>query len=189
MERYLTLATAPSVKPVDQTTVKTHLRVDGSDEDTLIAIYTGVATDIAEKRTGRSLITQTWDESFQSPTAKTALSKGPAQSLVSVKYYDTDNVLQTATLSDFTLIKGNDCQWIESSNWPATYSRSDAITVQYIVGYGDMPESIPPTFSAIILLLVGVYYEMRMDADEVKLNPIPHGVESLINLEQVGWYG
>lgn len=189
MSSYLTLVTAPSVKPVAQATVKAHLRVDASDEDTLIDIYTDVATDVAEKRTGRTLITQTWGESFQRPSKKMPLSKGPAQSIVSVKFFDIDNVEQTATLSDFMLIKGNDCQWVESSNWPATYDREDAITVQYITGYGDGPADIPPSYTAIILLLVGLYHEMRMDASDIKANPIPHGVDSLINLEQVGWYG
>ena len=186
--RILTLATAPADKPVSLTDTKAHIRVDGTTEDALVNLYVGAATRVVEQKAGRTLVTQTWDESFKTATKQVGLSLNPVQSLVSVKYYDTSNVLQTATLSDFTLVKCPDAPYVESDNWPTTYDRADAITIQYIAGYG-LAAAVPETLRHAVLLIVGQYYEYRMNAEEIKANPIPLGVEDLIGLERGGWYG
>ena len=135
------------------------------------------------------MVSQTWDESFRTTGKRFVLSKKPAQSIVSVKYFDGDNVEQTATLSDFSLIKLEDRPYVESDNWPGAYDRADAITVQYVAGYGDSGADVVATLRHAILLIVGFYYQFRMSADEAKLSEIPFGIRELINLESAGWYG
>ena len=186
--RILSRAVAPAALPVSLSDTLAHLRVDDVRENNLVRLYIGSACRIVEQKSGRTLITQTWDESFKTATKQVMLSKSPVQSLVSVKYYDTDNVQQTATLSDFTLVALEDGPYVESDNWPSTYDRADAITIQYVAGYG-ISSSIPETLRHAILLIVGQYYEYRMNAEEVNAYPIPLGIENLIGLERGGWYG
>lgn len=186
--RILAKVSAATEQPVSLIDTKAHIRVDGSTEDSLVSLYISAATRAVEQMSGRVLITQTWDESFKTATKQVGLSLNPAQSLASVKYYDTDNVLQTATLSDFTLVKCEDAPYVESDNWPTTYDRADAITIQYVVGYG-AAAAIPETLRHAVMLIVGQYYEYRMNAEEAKANPIPLGVSDLIGLERGGWYG
>ena len=54
--------TAPATEPIDLATAKLHCRVDGTDEDTLIAALIVAAREQAEHETGRALVTQTWEQ-------------------------------------------------------------------------------------------------------------------------------
>ena len=56
----LNLVTAPATEPVTLAEVKAHLKIDGTDEDTLLTTLITVARQAVEDYTGRALITQTW---------------------------------------------------------------------------------------------------------------------------------
>lgn len=187
-ERLLVQSVAPSGYAITTAEAKSHLRVDGSDEDALIDLYIEVATELVEAQAGRVLLTQTWVEEFKTSSKRVNLTKSPVSSITSVKYYDTDNNQQTATLSDFTLVKSEDSPYINSDNWPAAYSRADAYEVTYVSGYGVAADT-PAKLRQAILLIVGQYYEHRMNATEAKLVEMPLAAQHLINLERARWYG
>lgn len=54
------LVTGPAAEPISTADMKTWLRVDGSDEDTLISSLVKAARRAAENYTYRAFITQTW---------------------------------------------------------------------------------------------------------------------------------
>ena len=79
--------------------LKTFMRVDGSDEDTLIAVLFTAARQMVEKYTNVSMsdtvsnYTLTLDEWPDDGVIR--LSVGPVTAVASVKYYDSDDVQQT----------------------------------------------------------------------------------------------
>ena len=142
---------------------------------------------------GKAMLTQTWAEWFGPNPSEILLSLGPVQSVSAIKYYDTDNALQTDTLSNYhvlginthTVIKPKTGYW-----WPTTFSRSDAIKIEYVIGYGDTFRDVPSTVRHAILMLVSHYYENRENELIGTISKtIPFGFEALIDSERASFYG
>jgi uncharacterized phiE125 gp8 family phage protein len=57
----LKLVTPPAEEPVTLAVAKAHLRVDISDDDTLIPYYLAAARRLCEKEVRRAFVTSTWD--------------------------------------------------------------------------------------------------------------------------------
>ena len=187
-------AIAPVALPVTLAEAKAHLRVDSAAEDDLISALVDAAVSHLDGLgvLGRAMITQSWAQWFSQVPGRPRLLMGPFQSLTSVEYFDADNVLQTATLSDFETWRDGDFVILkpkENFEWPNAFIRPDAIKVTYVAGYGDDAADVPQSVRQAILLLVGHWYENRMATTEANMREMPFAVESLIGLERVGWYG
>lgn len=158
--------TAPSSYPVTTADAKSHLRVDISDDDTLIASYIAAATDYAESYTGRSYVQRTYRADVPYFVDEICLANGPVISVSSVKYYDTasPSVLQTWDAGNYQLFY-NVVRRVSGVTFPSTYDRPDAVQIEYTAGYLDnnspQAENIPDAVKQAILLLVGDYYENR----------------------------
>jgi uncharacterized phiE125 gp8 family phage protein len=185
---------APATAPVSLSEAKLHLRVDGTDEDTLITalIEAAVSHLDATGVLGRAMITQSWAQWVSQAPGWVRLQVGPFQSLTSVEYYDSDNALQTATLSDFETRLDGDFVIVKPKSgytWPAAYTRQDAIKITYVAGYGDAATDVPQSIRQAILLLVGHWYENREAVTDGSPKELPMAVNALIGVERVGWYG
>ena len=187
--------TAPTEQPVTVADAKRHLRVEHSDDDLLIQrlIETAVAFVDVKGALGKAMITQTWAEWFAPNPSEIILSLGPVQSVSSISYYDTDNALQTATLSNFYVLGPSTRTVIKPKSgytWPTTFTRDDAIKVQYVIGYGDSFTDVPSTVRHAILMLVSHYYENRENELIGTISKtIPFGFEALIDSERSSFYG
>ena len=185
--------TDPATVPVSLAEAKAHLRVDGSDEDTLIAALVDAAVEHFDGTgtLGKAIITQTWADWFAPAPGNARLRIGPFVSLTSVEYYDEDNALQTATLGNFETWQVGDFVVVKpkpDNAWPTGYSRPDAFKVTYVAGFGSASD-VPATIKQAILLTVAHWYEHRMAVDDVKMSELPFAVEALIGNERAGWYG
>ncbi|HNT63666.1 MAG TPA: head-tail connector protein [Candidatus Desulfobacillus denitrificans] len=160
----LKLIAAPSTAPVTVSEAKTHLRVDVSDDDTYIDTLIAVATRIAEDRTGRALMTQTWDLLLDAfPAAEIMVGKLPIQSITHVKYYDPDSALQTIDSADYVLDPDVLPGWVLPAYglaWPATLDSANVVMVRFVAGYADAA-SVPAPIRQWILLSVGQLYQQR----------------------------
>lgn len=185
----LTLVEPPAIDALDIDTAKAHLYVDFSDDDALITAYIKAAVAFAEEKTGKALITQTWDESIACPSGKVYLSKVPVQSLASITYYDADNVQQTANLADFTLVANEDWAYVECDTWPTVYDRADALTIRYVAGFGDATTDVPSNLTLAMLLLVAQYYMQRENVSQNDMKEPPQMFTDLVNLSARSWYG
>ena len=188
------LVTAPAVEPISLSEAKEHLRVDGSDEDTLISglISAAVSHVDADGVLGRAMISQTWAYWTRSSPGVVTLPMSPFQSLTSVEYYDADNALQSATASDFeTRLAGDRVTLRPKSGkvWPPAYTREDAIKITYVAGFGAAATDVPQSIRQALLLLIGHWYESRTAVSEISMKEVPLAVGSLIGCERVGWYG
>jgi uncharacterized phiE125 gp8 family phage protein len=141
---------------------KAHLRVEGSDEDTLIDDYVAAAQQMVEGMTGVRLVTQTvtirsddWDDLARLPIA-------PVQSVSSITYVDTAGAAQTVSANDYSVRAEALEPAIQidfGEVWPERETDS-LFTVTAVVGY----TTVPPVFLSAIRLIVGDLYAMRETA-------------------------
>lgn len=167
----LKLITAPAENPVDSATVKAHLRVIGSSEDSLIAIYTSAATSALDGPTGllgRALVTQTWEYVLDSfPSEWIELPLPPLQSVTSIKYIDTDGVEQTLSSARYTVDSASDPGGVvvDADGWPETYDTVNAVKIRFVAGYASAAD-VPAPIRAAMLLHIGDLFENRQIGTE-----------------------
>jgi uncharacterized phiE125 gp8 family phage protein len=185
----LTEPPAANVFPVDLDDVKAALRIVGTDQDEVLAGFLAAAVDHFDGYAGelhRALITQDWAVSVRGANAEGRIYAPvtPAQSLVSVEYFDPAGDIQTADLADFTMTTRPDRAYIfpvRGKTWPATEAREDAITATFRCGYGDTAADVPASIRQAIILTVGHLYEHREASTMLKLEVLPLGVASLVS--------
>ncbi len=186
---------SPSAEPITLAEAKTQMRVEHSDDDTIIARFIDVAIAFVDVNgaLGKAMITQTWGEWLPSNLSTVTLTLGPVQSVAAIKYYDANNSLQTDTLSNYLVLGTPSFTTIRPKagfNWPVTFARDDAIKIEYVIGYGDASSSVPQTIRQALLLLVAHMYENR----EIELigtisKTLPFGFDALISQERSSYYG
>lgn len=173
----LKLKTAPTIEPITLKEAKEHLRVDLDDDDFLITALIETARLLIEKRTGRALITQTWQLILDEDTEEIELPYPPLQSVSSVKYIKDDGTEATASSSLYDVdTSQNSPGRIKLKNgcsWP-THRDFASFIIEYVVGYGDAADDVPETLKQAILQTVAHLYENRESQE------IPEGIHALI---------
>lgn len=195
-QQILKRVTPPAVAPVALIDTKLNLRVDHADEDTNIESLIAAATDYLEAPNGaigKAFITQSWALSVPCPDRdfRIHLPVTPVQSITSISYYDADDVSQTLTVGDFYLHGDEDWAYIEPKpgvTWPGVYDRLDAITVEFVAGFGDTAAAVPQTIRQCVLLMVAHWYENREPVVVGSISSaLPMAVDSLISMNRKGW--
>lgn len=190
----LVRVTAPSASPISLAEAKAQMRVEGSEEDTVIQrlIDAAVAFVDVQGALGFAMITQTWGQWIGPNPSTVSLLLGPVQSVSAIKYYDTNGTLQTATLADFNVFGTPNRITITPKTgkaWPITQTRDDAIKIEYVVGYGDTSSSVPQTVRHALMMLVAHWYENRETSAEKSMTEVPYGFHEMIGIERNQWYG
>lgn len=188
----LILGTAPTSEPVTTAEAKAHLRVDISDDDTLIASLIAAARQAFEEINGRSLFTTTWKLILDGwPSGQAiVLPRPPLQSVSSIAYIDTDNSTTVwDTLNYVVEINRTPGRVYLAYNksWPTAILRpASPITITYVSGWATVG-AIPQRYKQAILLLVGHWYEHREAIVSTGAMPkaIPLAYESLLLMDRV----
>lgn len=200
--KYSVVTVPPAVEPIQRDElVKLDLKLsDDTIEDDLLDIYIQAAREYVEDITGRSLITQTrvvkldyfppapygaLEVYFESPEPwwpTITLTHGRVQDdSVVIKYFDTDDVEQTLSTSEYWVdTHGDIARVIAKNTWPNTYCRPNAVTIEYVAGYGDAPGDVPAAIRRACLLMVGHFYENRQEVTPFNVKQIPAGVDTLL---------
>lgn len=186
-----TLVTPPALEPITLDDAKTHVRADLSStaEDGLLTVLIAAARGWAEGYTNRALITQTWRETFDrfpsacltAPWRETPhwpyrhadhhfdgvtlrLGLAPVLSLSSVKYIAADGTSITLASDQYV----TDLSALPAKltpaygvTWPTTRDQPNAVTVEYVAGYGPAALDVPAAIRAAILLMLGDLYANR----------------------------
>lgn len=181
------LKTAPSIEPLSFATLPTdQLRLNGTDEQSLVESYIKAARQIAEDRQNRVLISQTWElymDSFKK--TEILLDKTPVQSITSVKYYDDENALQTLDSSLYELDNVSEparLRPVSGESWPSTYDKYNAVLIEFVAGYGDAADDVPESTRDAMLMIVANFYENRGDEGHRSLPP---AVWSLLDMNRI----
>ena len=181
------IVTEPTVEPITTAEAKLYLKVDISDEDALIAELIKAARIMAENYTGRQLVTATWELYLDEFPEVIELYRCPVGSVTSIKYYDSDNVLQTLSTDYYTVDAVSQPARIAEAPdyaWPSTEDRVNAVIVKYDAGYG-LAASVPEPFKVAIKLTVGHLYETRQDVTKDKMHELPLGAKHILNFYRV----
>lgn len=161
----VTQTTPPAYLPLTLTEAKLHLRVDGIDEDELIAALIGAAVDTCQQITGRSLMAQAWKLTVDGFADEIKLPWPQVQAVQSVQYKDADGATQTLASSVYELAGDKICL-VPGQEWPAVRGGPGSVWVNYTAGYSAGNEvaqqaAVPYGIKAWLLLTIGTLYANR----------------------------
>lgn len=156
--------------------MKAALRIDSSDDDTLLTSLIKQETRRYEDYTGRLMlpISAEYQTDCWGWGGRLVIPYGPVRSVTSVSYLDTDHVEQTLPSSEwFTVSKedGEEIWWTDTFSAPSISDRPLAVRVLLNLGYdepgvsgsGDDPELFPVVQDqGVITAMV----QWRFDRDE-----------------------
>ena len=164
MYRSLKVDTAATTPVFTTAQAKAVLKVDVTDDDTVIDNLVAAATESCQIYTNQyfidTVVTQysdNWNEFY-------TLYKSPVDSITHVKYYDTDDSLQTLASSNYILDNTSKPARIGiavDGSLPNLADRINAVEVKYTVGYGAESTDVQEGIRQAVLLTIGNWYENR----------------------------
>lgn len=172
----LKLITAATALAVSLAEAKQHLRVDTADEDALITALITAATEMAEQATGRAIMQQTWELTLDAFPEAFELTRVPAASITSIRYWDTTGTQQTLGTALYTLDNADDFGSAYAvpavgGDWPAARQQINAVALRYVAGYASAAV-VPDSIKAWIKLQVGAMYENRQAEGTVQTHAL-----------------
>lgn len=169
--------TASVLQLIELSLAKMQCRIDAdnTDQDDVLLLYIDAATAWVEDYTGRSMMTQTWQASLCGFASRLWLPRAaPLQTLTFIKYYDTNNVLQTLSASVYTVAAFSEpacVTLVNGQTWPSLWDRDDAVQVEYVTG-STSQTAVPAALRQAVQMLVGHFYANR-EASVVGTNASP----------------
>lgn len=168
--------TAPTTLAVTLADVVAQVKLNVGDDDALITSMLWSAMFLAEKETGRALMTQTWELTLDAFPDAIELTRVPVQSIASFTYVDKNGATQNLTGSTYVLdtADGYGTAYLVpayATSWPTTRDQINAVKLQYVAGYADAA-SVPEPIKQWMRAMVAAMYKDReaySDAKSYKL--------------------
>ena len=210
MESTVTVLIPPAVEPVTVEQARRHCRIDGLEDDDLLAGHVLAARMWVEMYLARALVTQglQWTLSERgshgawpglpgqlacAPAAfgwpsrllqPLELPRAPAQGVASVTLLDYDNAV---TVLDPGLWSADlalqPARLRIQRQW--AYGPVRHVQVAFTAGYGDSGDAVPKPITQAILLLTAFLYENRGDAG----GDMPQAAEWLLSPYRIAFFG
>ena len=201
----LKIDTAWTTSAVATSDQKSFMRVDFSDDDTLIAELIKASQNVIETYINRAITTQTLslfldrlpfysdlklqEGIFTAPDLEynsnfIVLPKPPVTSVTHVKYYDNDNTASTFAATNYYVDTISDQARVvlkTGSSWPTVSQtrNANAYEIKYVAGYGGASDVPEPIVQAIKLLTTHLY-ENREAVTSLSVNAIPYTIGALL---------
>jgi uncharacterized phiE125 gp8 family phage protein len=158
-------------------------------EDPELYALIRAARQQAETFTRRALITQTWDLKLDCfPTELIRLPFPPLITVSSINYVDVNGVTPTLWAASKYIVDapvGDHAQrgritLAYGEVWPITRDIANAVTVQFIAGYGAAPD-VPQGIKQAMLLMIGNWYANRESVNVGNIvNEMPQSANALL---------
>lgn len=173
----------PAAEPVTLAEAKAHLRVDGNDEDALIAALVTVAREHIERETARVLINRPYRLCLDDWPADGVIriGRGPVREVTGVTVYDGEGNATAVSLTDHLL----DGEARPARLWlrdpPAPGRALNGIEIDFVAGFGASGADVPDTLKRAMLLHVAAMFAVR-GAVPLEAQPaaMPPGYDRLI---------
>lgn len=159
--------------------------------DPMLNMLIQAARQHVETYLKRKLITQTLEQHRDSFPCWT-ITLPPLQSVVSVKYYDTNGTQRTLAADQYLVDTTTEPARITPAYgivWPVTQWRNNAVTVQFVAGYG-AASAVPACVKNWMLIRIKTLWEQRDQTVKQLGMPVfePSFVDSLLDPEIVRTY-
>ena len=197
--------TAWSTSAVATSDQKSFMRVDFSDDDSLIAELIKASQNVIETYLNRSITTQTLslfldrlpfysdiklqEGIYTAPDLEynsnfIVLPKAPVASVTHVKYYANDDTASTFASTNYyvdTISQQARIVLKTGSSWPtvAETRNANAYEIKYVAGYGGASDVPEPIVQAIKVLTTHLY-ENREAVTSLSVNTIPYTIGALL---------
>lgn len=177
------LTQSPLTEPVTLAELKSHLKIDHTDEDTLLQSLIQTAREYLEHRAGLALMTQSWRLILDAwpVDGLVSLHKTPVQQLSAIEIYDADGSPQTVDIST-TLLDGHSQParlYIGAQQSPE--QSINGIEITFSAGYVTASE-VPDMLKRALLLHACHLYEFRgVVTRDMQPASVPDGYEALIS--------
>ena len=194
--RSLTRQTAPAVEPVTLSEAKAHLRIDSSDEDTLISTLITAAREWCEEYLDRSLIHQQYVMRLDSFPYAIELPRPPmatsgTTTALTLTYTLGDDSTAVLAATEYRIDRNSTpgvVRQLREGTWPANLDDQNAITVTWWAGYGASGSSVPAAIRSAMLMLVAHLWRNREMTTEAALSEVPMGTKALLDSARWGSY-
>ena len=166
----LVLVDNPDTKVVSVTDIKAQLRIDSSDEDTLLGYYIDAATDMAENYCNRHFITHQYKLYFNEQVNKASLifpncTLEETGSNKPINWVDENGADQSSDKAYIDAFSNPSLVYL-SSDFPGTTIKDNAANTFYFwfnTGYGTASSDVPEAIKQAIKLIVADMYYFRED--------------------------
>jgi hypothetical protein len=201
----LKIDTAWTTSAVATSDQKSFMRVDFSDDDTLIAELVKASQNVIETYINRAITTQTLslfldrlpfyndvklqEGVFTAPDLEynsnyIVLPKPPVASVTHVKYYANDDTASTFSATNYyvdTISEQARVVLKKGVSWPtvAETRNANAYEIKYVAGYGGASD-VPEPITQAIKLLTTHLYENREAVTGLSVNAIPYTIGALL---------
>ncbi len=163
------LITGPAAEPVSLAEMKAWLRLDGEEEDTLVAALLTAARLTVEAASARFLLTQTWRLVHDAWPAGgiIPLAQGPLVDVVAIRVYAGNGVAQTVPTAALIASRARDPAELRLAGpVPAPGRSREGIEIDLVFGYGASPSDVPAPLRQAVRMLTARWFEHRGDARE-----------------------
>ena len=180
----ISIVAGAAEEPITLTEAKNFLRVDHSDDDTLITTLITASRQMCEEYTRRILITTTIDEFFDNFPTNTwnnlynllYLSRGPVSSVTSVKYINEIGSELTINSANYIVDLISEPARIQSTDgWFSLAGVVNQVIVRYVVGTSKA--NVPKPLIQGMMLVISDLYDQRSD----RVKRLPTASEYLWN--------
>lgn len=181
------LKSPPVIEPIGLDEVKAHSRIDLTDDDLLIQHQILAVRQMVERIYDIALITQTWTMYLDWLPDCIEIFKRPVQSVTSVKWMDSAGTTQAIDPALYWVdLNARPPRIVRSINasWPYVEPRPSAVAVEFVAGYGDERQDMPPNLVSYLLIKVADFYENRESYTEAKIQGLDF-VDNLISSERL----
>lgn len=161
------LLTPPAAEPLTLAEAKAWLRIDGTEEDALVASLIGAARGLVERAARRTLIHQGWRILRDSwpVEGRITLPLAPVAEVTAVRVLDSAGLPVIVPPAAYRLEALRDPALVMITGAvPLPGQAMSGIEIDVIAGFGPAPEDVPEPLRHAVRLLLARWYERRGDA-------------------------
>ena len=181
----LEVITTPASEPVTLQELKDFLRLNDSSEDTLLTGFIKAARELFENLTGRAIVSTAYRQHFPTLSGPLYLMRAQVTAVTAVKYYDANDVLQTAAGYYTDVVSTPSKVWFDTYPTTSSGKRGNVAYVDFTAGWSSCPELVKTG----IKLMSAHYYEFRAEYQETDLSRLPMGFKAVCDQYKTGLLG
>lgn len=176
------LKTASNEEPVSLSEARYQAGITDENDtsrDDIISTRITSARRWAEQYTRIAFVTQTWVY-YSNRFEECILLKSELQSIVSVKYTDTDGAQQTLDPSNYYAdVIESRIQEAYGKVWPTVRDFPNSVEIEFVCGFG-AANQVPEEIKDAIKFIVGHWENYQSGIEGLRISTIPYAVEQLL---------